>query len=190
MINCELTKQLIERYFKAEEQIVVLSLSPEPEVQLEYLEKMLEGRQQGDFIDDKLLVLHIELLCRLKDKRNSQGKKRGKTILETLMANDYPQDDCVELCKKHQIKDAWAYLERKRGGSSGIHQALSLQLEVIFKYSEITHQNFQQIFEEYVKKCIENKPQITHKHIEKIVEPLDICIDIMLENDDGESEVN
>lgn len=133
VINCEQTKQLIERYFKSEEEAVVLSLSPEPEVQLEYLEKMLEGRQQGDWVDDKLLVLHIELLCRLQKGPN--GVNRRKKILQTLKAFDYPQDDCLEICKKYQIKEAWAYLEQKRGGTNGIETAVQLQFEVFISTS-------------------------------------------------------
>ena len=63
-----------------------MSLAPQPEVQLEYLEKMLEGREQGEEIDNSLLVLHVDLLCRSQDKKN---KKR---VVDELKNNNYPLD--------------------------------------------------------------------------------------------------
>ena len=108
----------------------VWALSPEPDMQLEYLDKMLEGRQQGDFIENKLLILHIDLLCRAKEKAGDHGKSIEKRIIKALKMNDYPQDDCLELCRKYNIKEAQAHLERKRGGSAGIEQAIRLQFEV------------------------------------------------------------
>ena len=123
---------MIEKFFKAEEETVVMSLASEPEVQLEYLEKMLEGREQGD-TSDKMLNLHIELLCQLKDTKGPNGKRRRNNILQALQSNYYPQDACLEICKKYQIKEAWAYLERKRGGPAGMTQAINLQFEVKIK---------------------------------------------------------
>lgn len=101
-----------------------MSLAPEPIVQLEYLEKMLEGRNKGEEIDNKMLILHIRLLCQSKDKANR------KKIVHELRANNYPLDDCLELCRKYEIKDAWAYLEERRGGSLGINKAIDLQFQV------------------------------------------------------------
>lgn len=63
-INSEKTHQIISRYMKNAEKSVIKYLAPYPKLQIEYLEKILLNRKKGEYVDDDLLIMHIELLCK------------------------------------------------------------------------------------------------------------------------------
>lgn len=54
---------------KNAEKNAILVLKDHPKLQLEFLEKFLEERNIEKKIDDELLVLHIELLCKLNPSK-------------------------------------------------------------------------------------------------------------------------
>ena len=63
-INTTETHELISRYNKSAEKTVIKYLSSYPELQKQYLEKLLKSRESGKNLDEELLLIHIELLCR------------------------------------------------------------------------------------------------------------------------------
>ncbi len=68
-INTSGTHELISKYNKTSEKTVIKYLSSYPDLQRKYLEKILLGRETGMAIDDELLIIHIELLCRNTDEK-------------------------------------------------------------------------------------------------------------------------
>ena len=67
-INTNATHELISKYNKNAEKTVIKYLSSYPDLQRNYLEKILLGRETGEKIDDELLIIHIKLLCRNYDE--------------------------------------------------------------------------------------------------------------------------
>lgn len=63
-INSEKTHRIITRFMKSLEKSVIKSLSLHPRLQMEYLERIINSRESGEFIDNDLLLVHIELLCK------------------------------------------------------------------------------------------------------------------------------
>ena len=68
-IDSKKTHQIINRFNKTAEKNVIQYLAPHPNLQLEYLEKILSTRENGAVIDNYLLVIHIELLCKEGNQR-------------------------------------------------------------------------------------------------------------------------
>jgi len=91
-------------------------------LQLEVLEKFIAKHDENKKIDAELLILHIHLLA-------LSGKKNAKRIKDVIQrSNRYPLDACLEICQENDIKDAWAYLELKRGE---VYKAIGIVVEVI-----------------------------------------------------------
>lgn len=63
-INSEKTHKIISRYNKNSEKSVIKYLSVYPKLQMEYLERIINARKNGELIDNDLLLIHIELLCK------------------------------------------------------------------------------------------------------------------------------
>ena len=63
-INSEKTHRIITKFMKNSEKSVIKSLSTQPKLQMEYLERIINSRENGEFIDNDLLLVHIELLCK------------------------------------------------------------------------------------------------------------------------------
>ena len=88
-----------------------------PDLQLEYLKRILAKRDEGAEVPDNLLKLHIGLLCQLHPKE----------VLNEVKSYDYPLEDCMDICKKYEIKDAYAFFLEKNGNT---FEALNNLLEV------------------------------------------------------------
>lgn len=67
-IDTAKTHELISKYNRSAEKTVIKYLSSDPELQKQYLEKVLDGRELGQTIDEDLLLMHIELLCKKNDE--------------------------------------------------------------------------------------------------------------------------
>ena len=67
-ISTERTHELISLYNKTAEKTVIKYLSAYPELQRKYLEKVMKRREEGKTIEDDLLLIHIELLCKDKEE--------------------------------------------------------------------------------------------------------------------------
>ena len=63
-INSEKTHRIINKYMKNSEKSVIKYLAAYPKLQMEYLDRIINNRENGEFIDNDLLIVHIELLCK------------------------------------------------------------------------------------------------------------------------------
>lgn len=63
-INSEKTHKIISKYNKNSEKNIVKYLAANPKLQMEYLERIINSRENGEYIDNDLLLIHIELLCK------------------------------------------------------------------------------------------------------------------------------
>ena len=97
----------------------VTILEGSPRLQLDYLKGLLQLREIGQTIPDKLLVLHIRLLCQLYPKQ----------VIEEVKKTTYPLDDCLKICQEYNIQNAAAFFLERAGK---LIQALDITLGVIF----------------------------------------------------------
>ena len=105
IINCDKTHIIIRKFNKPCEKNFVNHLSAYPNLQLEYMQRLLKERERGEKIDNDLLVLFIKLLCELDPTK----------VLAELMNYVYPLDECLKLCNKFGVNDAAAYLLERTG---------------------------------------------------------------------------
>lgn len=68
-ISSERTHELISLYNRTAERTVIKYLSAYPELQRQYLEKVMKRRVEGKNVEDELLLIHIDLLCRDKEEK-------------------------------------------------------------------------------------------------------------------------
>ncbi|KRX00667.1 WD40-repeat-containing domain [Pseudocohnilembus persalinus] len=121
-VDIEQTREIISKYLKSEETFIVQKLNDYSDLQLEYIQNILENdREEGIKIEESILIRHIELLCKLKPKKTK----------EQLKLWDYPLDKCEKICKENKILDAYAYLLEKNGK---IGESLSVHIEILEKY--------------------------------------------------------
>lgn len=121
MINREKTARLIDNNLGDKIQDVVENLDFDAKFRLERLKTYIYKQDENSAIDEKILVLHIKYLA-------EADLKESKTIKKIVQSsNKYPLNACLQICKKHLIKDAWAYLELKRGK---ILDAISITYDV------------------------------------------------------------
>lgn len=76
-----------------EEKAIVKKLSTRPEVQLLFLEKLIQSNRSPDFVDDELVELHVRLLCESRDP-----KVRKRVLPELKKYGRFP-GRCLELCQ-------------------------------------------------------------------------------------------
>ena len=114
---------LIQTYF--DDKIFNVLDSPEIKnvLKLEILENYLNKQDEKSRIDERVLIMYIGLLAQSELKQ----RKRIKRILQS--SNKYPLAECLEICRKYSVKDAWAYLEVKQGK---VNNAINLSYQVIF----------------------------------------------------------
>lgn len=126
-VNTRQTKRLLDRYFEDMKQTVIMQLSLNPEMQLNYLEQVVENlKDSREKIEDPSIIrLYLNLLCR------SMVKENRKLVLQELQdfSEYYNINEILRLCKENGIKDAVIYLDERLGN---IEEALALRLEVIF----------------------------------------------------------
>ena len=74
-VNSDKTHHIINKYNKNAEKSVIKYLAAYPKLQREYLEKILAKRADNNSmeIDNDLLILHVELLC--KEKAENEVKE-------------------------------------------------------------------------------------------------------------------
>ncbi len=118
---------LILDFFKDKKKEVVDKLYSEPEIQLKYIEVLVNYikktlNENEDILTDPeydsyILALHIELLCKV-------GRK--KEIYPNLQnLKHYPSKKCLEICTNYNIIDASIYLNLIIGS---VNDALKLSL--------------------------------------------------------------
>lgn len=76
MIDSAATHELIVRFFnKTAERSVVRYLAAYPKLQIDYLQRILSERRKVDVIDNDLLILYIELICKEEDEEKVRGER-------------------------------------------------------------------------------------------------------------------
>ena len=77
-IDSAATHELIVRFFnKTAERSVVRYLAAYPKLQIDYLERILGERRKQDVIDNELLILYVELICKEEDEEKVRKRGRG-----------------------------------------------------------------------------------------------------------------
>ena len=69
-------------------------MEDDPDLQIDYIEKVLRERKKGITIDSEILKLHLRLLC----------KNYPERVLEELQSYDYPLDDSILICQQYGNK--------------------------------------------------------------------------------------
>mmetsp|Transcript_16311 Transcript_16311/g.13974 ORF Transcript_16311/g.13974 Transcript_16311/m.13974 type:complete len:124 (-) Transcript_16311:998-1369(-) len=109
-ISIEKTKRIIKRYFHDSTDTLIKVLNSYPNYQKEILDYILEDSSKNQELKDDTFVLYVKLLCQ------SPFKNDHNKLLYLLEHFIYPLDDCIKLVKEYNVKEAWAFLEEKRGG--------------------------------------------------------------------------
>jgi hypothetical protein len=131
-LNADYTKKIVDKFFNDKIALVLKKFERMPELQLEILEKYLSNHEDLKLVKEELLIKHIYLLA-------TTGRKNRKSIKEILSGNPiYPVAQCLEICKKQEIRDAWAYLEVRQGNiTSGIEIATKVRKLVCFDFRSL-----------------------------------------------------
>ena len=124
-------KQLFDSYFEDEKPQVAKVLQKTPDLQLDYIEQVIESfredgksREEGKSMEDQNLVeTYLKLLC------TSKSKARRKQVMKELVyfEEEYQIHEILKLCKQNNLKEAMAYLEERLGN---MEAAVLLQLSV------------------------------------------------------------
>ena len=65
-LNVEKSREIIDIFGSNEEKNIINQMSDQPQLQLKYLQnKIKEEREKNQYIENDLLLLHIELLCKI-----------------------------------------------------------------------------------------------------------------------------
>ena len=146
-ISIEKVTELVESWFKNDQQNIVQKLNRVPKLQLKYVENVIEKSRDDienyllrDTIvvnDQKyeyysqLLKMHILLLCQY-------SKKEVLPNLEKKI-QFYPIDECLKICQEHKVYDASIYLMQLTGA---IIDALKLSLNVLNLCLNVDYQGY------------------------------------------------
>ena len=162
---------LIGKWFDNNHIASIEKLNEDKEIELKYIEKVLDSYKENNLpTDDEemliyslLLSTHIELLCELnkKDQILPNLKKRAS----------YP-DQCLDICLENKVYDAAIYLYLHQ---DNINDALELSNNVL-----------KEDYEKLINVFKENKIKDTSSLIEKHNEILDSSINICEKANDDE----
>jgi len=133
-IDSEKTRKIIVGLDKNLEITAIYHLENIPDLQLEYLKRILAKREEGIEVADNLLKLHIGLLCQLHPKE----------VLPEVKQFDYPLEDCMDICKRYEIKDAYAFFLEKNGNTfEALKNLLEVFTDAIYKkYNKVNSQKY------------------------------------------------
>ena len=115
---------LSREIFKNNKNEIIKILEKNKKIQLEYIELIIHSliKKDHDFIEDtedikKILILHINLLCQLK--------QFDRILPYFKSCSLYPFEECLNICKNAKAHDACIYLYLKEGS---ILEAFNLSL--------------------------------------------------------------
>jgi hypothetical protein len=115
-INSQKTRDMIARFQKNAEEEVISKLGMYPDLQLEYVQNILKKeREEGNKPDKDMLLLHINLLCKLQQN----------LIIEELRANEYPLDLILEITRSAKLEHITAYILERLGS---VQEAVQIHL--------------------------------------------------------------
>jgi hypothetical protein len=117
-IDSDKTASLVRDFYHNEHRYIIHKLDNAPQLQLKYLAELMKKTSEEEYIEEELIILYVRLLC----------EHAPDSLLEFLLGReDYPLDDCLELCKQHRVIDSTAYLYERLGST---REALELLLDV------------------------------------------------------------
>ena len=114
--------------------LLVESLKDDCNLQLSFIESLFISKSYKNF-NDKFLVYHLELICKLRPNEvifSSRGTKIlfSFKVLNNLKSRDYPLDSSIEICKMYDLKEPQAFLYLRSGA---IDKVLEIYLEMFCK---------------------------------------------------------
>ncbi len=126
MLDPEKMTNFIRNYFKNEEiKAVINKLSDTADVQLVFVESFITESEAPNRVDEDIIEIFVKLLA------ESGEKEKKKRILPELKKLGKFPIKCSEICLKHNIKDAAAFLEEMRGNREGLKTAIDLRFQVL-----------------------------------------------------------
>ena len=165
---------LISKWFDNNHIASIEKLNENKEVELKYIEKVLDSYKESNLptedeemlIYSLLLSTHISLLCELNKKNQ---------ILPNLKKRASYPEQCLDICLENKVYDAAIYLYLHQ---DNINDALELSNNVL-----------KEDYETLIKVYQENKIKDTSSIIEKHNEILDRSINICENANDDEKEI-
>jgi hypothetical protein len=168
---------LVENWFKNEQMDVVHKLDNVENLQLKYVENVIEKfKDDVDYSADdrkneqymELLKLHIKLLCKL----------HPNSVLANLQKrSSYPVEECLKKCLKYKVYDAAIYLMQTTGDIKG---ALNLSISTMQNYfdnlmSNLTSSNFKEnihtLLINDIKNNLKQAVNICENNVDRIEQP-------------------
>jgi len=121
-LDIKKTTDIVDTWFKHQHEKVIGKLSQKPEIQLDYVERILKDKEEeieklmnihntGSEESEEyqfyswLLELHVELLCDLKPDQ----------VITAVRKKYYPAVACLNVVKKKELASAIAYLLKRSG---------------------------------------------------------------------------
>ena len=164
-LSSEKLIEIINKWYENDHLLVLDKLNNKPELQLNYIEKVLENYKEDEISNKEneiekytnLLIDHITLLCKLKkiDEILPNLKKRAS----------YPPQECLEKCLEVNAIDACVFLYLSMGETNN---ALNYVIDLLKK-------NFSQIIETLKKNKLNEYNNIINNEYNKNIER---CIEI------------
>ena len=151
-ISPDKTKELIDKYYKSREREILNKLQGKPDIQLKFIDEILQARKPTDSLDIQLVDLYIYLLCQYGERYltcvhgekyvsckesecdNKEKKKKvvQKYVFQKLVEFDHSTEAVLNACRAADFKKACIFLELKSGGTENYLRALQYKFEVIF----------------------------------------------------------
>lgn len=117
-IDSDKTASLVRDFYHNEHRYIIHKLDNAPQLQLKYLAELMKKTSEEEYIEEELILLYVRLLC----------EHNPDSLLEFLLGReDYPLDECLNLCKMFRVIDSTAYLYERLGSTK---EALDLLLDV------------------------------------------------------------
>jgi hypothetical protein len=155
---------LIGKWFDNNHIASIEKLNEDKEIELKYIEKVLDSYKENNLpTDDEemliyslLLSTHIELLCELnkKDQILPNLKKRAS----------YPEQ-CLDICLENKVYDAAIYLYLHQ---DNINDALELSNNAL-------KEDYEKLIKIYKEKKIKDTSSLIEKHNEILERSINIC---------------
>lgn len=120
-IDSDRTAKLVKDWFENEHAQIIRKLNSAPQLQLKYLRELVKDSHDKETLNEDLLLLYVELLCKLEPHK----------VMDFLVSrDDYSLDDCLKLCRQYEVINATAYLYERIGCT---RDALKLYLDLLRK---------------------------------------------------------
>ena len=164
-LSSEKLIEIINKWYENDHLLVLDKLNDKPELQLNYIEKVLEKYKEDEISNKEneieqytnLLIDHISLLCKLK--------KINEILPNLKKRASYPPQECLEKCLEVNAVDASVFLYLSMGETNN---ALKYVIGLLKK-------NFSQIIESLKKNNLNEFNNILSNEYNKNIER---CIEI------------